>query len=90
MPDWIPVHDRLPETVGDALVCQISGKYRFVRKAMYTPPNPFKHTNSAGEYFLPAGWYEPYSDDGYPEYLPVEVTHWMPIPELPPLPTEGE
>ena len=66
-PEWISVKNRLPEE---------SGRYLVAAK-LKGPVYPEVSTVDFARYGRKAGWYR--TDDD----LPFEVTHWMPLPELP-------
>ena len=69
---WIPVTKRLPECSEDVLVCYKDGE---------------DYSICCG--FLDMGaWYFDFSFYEYGDYVEIEnVTHWMPLPEVP---KEGE
>ena len=82
MTEWISVEDRLPDKNGRYLCCYdlgiVSGKsigiYSFAKNLRKVDKFDFPNENRKG-------WYGSDSEYGY--YEKTDVTHWMPLPELP-------
>ena len=76
--EWINVKDRLPSEDGRYLVCTKSSIGKFVKIISYALNYdcPFSHEWMQGR----ALWYA-YGEVG--DYEIDNVTHWMPLPELP-------
>ena len=75
---WINVKDRLPLKDGRYLVCIKSNFCRFMKIISYT----LNYECVFSEEYLQgrAIWYS-YGEVG--DYEELDVTHWMPLPELP-------
>lgn len=82
MLEWISVKDKLPNKNGKYLCCyrlyafgsKSIGIYSFAKNLRKVDKYDFKSENRAG-------WYDYDSEWGY--YERNNVTHWMPLPELP-------
>ena len=78
MPEWFSVKDRLPDENGNYLCCWGEHKsiviFSFAKNLRKVDKYDFKGINRAG-------WYDCDSEWGYCERT--NVTHWMPLPELP-------
>ena len=78
MGEWISVKDKLPDKDGNYLCCW--GEHKgiaicsFAKNLRKVDKYDFKGKNRAG-------WYDYDSEWGYGEMC--NVTHWMPLPELP-------
>lgn len=79
IPEWISVKDRLPKKDGTYLCCH------FFYGSYYTSVRSFaKNLRKVDKYDFDtnkSGWYDSDSEWGY--YEVSNVTHWMPLPELP-------
>ena len=77
---WINVKDRLPNENGSYLVVYKAFQYAFVDVKRFA-----KDLYSVDEYDFPnehrPGWYEYDDEYGYIERN--DITHWMPLPNLP-------
>lgn len=69
VPEWIPVSERLPEPEKMVLLT-VSGKFKNIS---------FVDAYELGEFDTDEGWIL----EMWPEWKDPEVTHWMPLPELP-------
>ena len=84
-PKWIPVKEKLPKRNGDYLVISDSPICRRILIASFA-----KNLDKVDKWAFPfrgenrPGWYDYSCDWGYFEHD--NVTHWMPLPEMP----EGE
>lgn len=77
--EWISVKDKLPDKDGKYLVCTKSFLGRFTRIISYTLnyDSPFEEEHMQGR----AIWYNYSGEAG--DYEVDNVTHWMPLPDLP-------
>lgn len=77
---WISVNDRLPDEKGSYLVAYKAFQYTLIGVKRFA-----KNLNSVDKYYFPKehrpGWYE--YDDEYGYFERTDVTHWMPLPNLP-------
>jgi hypothetical protein len=92
---WVPVADRLPTAGCKVLVCYRNSYGRLRRTCAHYSP---LHTVDASTWdegepdetedgaFKPEGWWEEPVEIERVEFIADEVTHWMPLPEPPPLP----
>jgi hypothetical protein len=98
VPQWTPVSGRMPDSGVTVLVCYRNslGKLRRIRAYWINAKTHESGSESEiGEYdensdtyYDPEGWYEKIDNCG--DYTAVavcegEVTHWMPLPEPPPM-----
>ena len=79
IPRWIPVTERMPDTVGGSYLVAIKYKYAFEKEFSYDTDvatyNPYE-----GGYI--GGCWDTWNDwDEGQEHM--EVTHWMELPEPP-------
>lgn len=79
MSDWISVEERLPDNVGEYIVCAINGISQYDERIRYR-----KIVTLAKYAFDEWIWYE----NGNEWDISGIVTHWMPLPEPPRM--EGE
>ena len=68
--EWISVKDRLPDDPHDFVLAAANGAYKNIRLV---------NAVMMAEYSQEEGWIL----EMYPEYREAEVTHWMPLPQLP-------
>jgi hypothetical protein len=93
---WISVEERLPENGVHVLVtAKTSGGHKYVCDAFhaekfsisseYGDELACEYNPEKDEYFLEEGWYEVIKnwDDYSSIVIQDQVTHWMPLPELP-------
>lgn len=77
---WISVNDRLPDEKGSYLVAYKAFQYTLIGVKRFA-----KNLHSVDKYYFPKehrpGWYEYDNEYGYFERT--NVTHWMPLPNLP-------
>lgn len=76
---WIPVAERLPKEDGRYLVAETVYGERFIEVCSFA-----KDGNAVDKYELGGEknvWYDYDSEWGY--VIATNVTHWMPLPELP-------
>jgi len=66
---WISVKDKIPEENISVIGCDINGITTDDRE-------PIKCHREGKKYY----WLNEYN---YAEYVPVNITHWMPLPEPP-------
>jgi hypothetical protein len=94
---WIPVAERLPENTFLGILAvhvPAAGPRRVVRArwvARWSEDADYDgdadYLEDRDEYFWPEGWYElTEADEAMALRLPGTVTHWMPLPSLPPKP----
>lgn len=69
-PQWVSVKERMPEE-GEMTLVAVSGK---PRKNI-----TLKNAVELAEYTVSEGWIL----EMWPEWTGAEITHWMPLPELP-------
>ena len=78
--EWISVNDRLPDEKGSYLVAYKAFQYTLIGVKRFA-----KNLYSVDKYYFPKehrpGWYE--YDDEYGYFERTDVTHWMPLPNLP-------
>jgi hypothetical protein len=94
--DWIPVTERLPKPGQYVLaVFRYSTGKQVVIRAMHAPPKTLSEEDY-GEFltdpdydeatdttYWPEGWYECNENEETHWQVHEEVTHWMPLPEVP-------
>ena len=94
MSDWQPI-ETAPQ-MRKVIVTYVNelGKRRTVMACYYREHSLEMHDDYAdvgtydeatGESFAPAGWYEEHDQDEPIMHLAGEPTHWMPLPDPPPL-----
>ena len=80
MAEWISVNDRLPDKDGKYLCCHFFANLKYISVCSFA-----KNLRKVDKYDFPnenrKGWYGSDSEYGY--YEKTNVTHWMPLPELP-------
>ena len=97
--EWISVKDRLPEPETEVFIRALRNGYEVLTTAMYEDGTistddsawnwydlDFDYDEERDIYLVPKGWWEyrHYNpDDVYNNAVDDEVTHWMPLPELP-------
>jgi hypothetical protein len=95
--DWVPVAKRLPEPGQYVLaVFRYSTGKQVVIRAMHAPPKTLSEEDygefvtEGAEYdeatdttYWPEGWYECNENEETHWQVHEEVTHWMPLPEVP-------
>ena len=78
MSEWTSVKDKLPDKDGDYLCCWGERKrisiYSFAKNLLKVDKYDFGRKKRAGFYDYDSEW-------GYGEMC--DITHWMPLPELP-------
>jgi hypothetical protein len=94
--DWVPVAERLPKPGQYVLaVFRYSTGKQVVIRAMHAPPKTLSEEDY-GEFltdpdydeatdttYWPEGWYECNENEETHWQVHEEVTHWMPLPEVP-------
>lgn len=93
--DWIETKNKLPESGVPVLIASrnSAGNPRRLRAIYATPLTLPLHVDCADEradydeetdeYYCPVGWYENNEYDEVNWRVEGEVTHWMPLPDLP-------
>jgi len=96
--NWISVSERLPEPQQTVYVCVVNGEKRFQTMAVYIPPkhivwdefmSPDSELDTSlydekiDDFWTPEGWYEWQSEAELHLKITNDVTHWMPLLQLP-------
>lgn len=91
---WTPIIDGTPHVMQPVLVTVQGDHRRVVARAAWVPKHTVEDTESEAEfcdydektelYYWPEGWYEAPVEGETWTHLSDTVTHWMPLPPLPP------